>query len=53
MTQTIAALICINKILYHSYMFRHHAIKVLLLVSKQLSSVKMHGLNNVKNGSEN
>jgi len=53
MTQTMAALTCINKILYRCYMFRHHAIKVLLLVSKQFSSVKMRGLNNVKNGSEN
>jgi len=51
MAQTMSPLICINKILYRSYMFRHHAIKVLLLVSKQFSSIKMHGLNNVKNGS--
>ena len=30
MAQTMAPLICINEILYRSYMFRHHAIKVLL-----------------------
>ena len=30
MTQTVAPLICTNKVLYRSYVFRHHAIKVLL-----------------------
>ena len=33
MTQTMGPLICTNKIVYRFYMFRHHAIKVLLLVS--------------------
>jgi hypothetical protein len=53
MAQTVAPLVCINKISYRSYMFRHHAIKVHLLVSEQFRSIKMHGLNNIKNGSEN
>ena len=47
MKQTNALLIYANKILYRRYMFRHHASKVHLLVSKQFSSIKINGLNNV------